>query len=136
MFITKKKHKAIVADLEAEIKNAVADFTAEIKNANDRLEEMRKQRDAAQKLAGVLDKLADKSASFSTFAASSLNWKSELQLPDNVPVYVDDHFGGKVIKQEVTKVIEISAEGVIKTGLTKRTADDCYVLVRNRREAK
>jgi len=49
MFITKKCHAKIVADL-----------TAELKNTNDWLEEMRKQRDAAQKLAGVLDKLADK----------------------------------------------------------------------------
>jgi len=127
MFITKKLHNKIVADLKAELKNA-----------NERLEETRKQRDAAQKLAGVLDKLADKAAGWTEFSNGSVNFVHKLILPDNVPVYVDDHFGGKVIKQEVTKVIEISAEGVIKTGLTKRTADDgtSYVLVRNRREAK
>jgi len=127
MLITKKRHAKIVAEL-----------TADLKKAQDAVAEMRKQRDDAQTLAGVLERLADKSASFSTFAAGSLNFKSELKLPDNVPVYVDDYFGGKVIKQEATKVIEISAEGDIKTGLTKRTADDGYgyVLALNRRDAK
>ena len=127
MFITKKRHAKIVADL-----------TADLKNAQDWTQEMKKQRDAAQNLQVILERLADKSASFSTFAAGSLNFKSELQLPDNVPVYVDDHFGGKIIKQEATKVIEIAPNGDIKTGLTKRTADDGYgyVLVLNRRDAK
>ena len=127
MFITKKRHDRIVADLKASLKNS-----------EDWMEEMRKQRDAAQNLQGVLGKLADKAQNFATFSSGSLNFKSELILPDNVPVYVDDHFGGKVIKQEATKVIEIAPNGDIKTGLTKRTADDGYgyVLVLNRRDAK
>ena len=127
MFITKKRHDRIVAELRASLKNS-----------EDLVEEMRKQRDAAQELQGVLEKLADKAQNFVTFASNSLNFNSELILPDNVPVYVDDHFGGKVIKQEATKVIEISADGDIKTGLTKRKADDGYgyVLVLNRRDAK
>jgi len=49
MFITKKRHDRIVADLNASLKNS-----------ENWVEEARKQRDAAQKLAGVLDKLADK----------------------------------------------------------------------------
>jgi len=127
MFITKKRHAKIVADL-----------TAELKNANDWLFEMRKQRDAAQNLQTVLGKLADKAAGFACFSSGSLNVSGELILPDNVPVYVDDYFGGKVIKQEATKVIEIAPNGDIKTGLTKRTADDGYgyVLVLNRGDAK
>ena len=127
MFITKKRHDRIVAELRASLKNS-----------EDLVEEMRKQRDAAQELQGVLEKLADRAQNFVTFASNSLNFNSELILPDNVPVYVDDHFGGKVIKQEATKVIEISADGDIKTGLTKRKADDGYgyVLVLNRRDAK
>jgi hypothetical protein len=127
MFITKKHHDRIVADLKTSLKNS-----------EDWVEEMRKQRDAAQKLAGVLEKLADKAQKFDTFASGSLNFKSELSLPDNVPVYVDDYFGGKVIKQEATKVIEISADGDIKTGVTKCKADNGYgyVLVLNPRGAK
>ena len=127
MFITKKHHDRIVADLKASLKNS-----------EDWVDEMRKQRDAAQNLQAVLGKLADKAAGFACFSSGSLNVSGELILPDNVPVYVDDYFGGKVIKQESTKVIEISANGDIKTGLTKRTADDGYgyVLVLNRRDAK
>ena len=49
MFITKKRHGRIVADLKADIKAA-----------HDWMEEMRKQRDAAQTLGHVLGKLADK----------------------------------------------------------------------------
>jgi len=126
MFITKKRHDRIVADLKASLKNS-----------EDWVQESRKQRDAAQNLQGVLDKLADKAASFVCFSSLHITGNN-LILPDNVPVYVDDHFGGKVIKQEATKVIEISANGDIKTGLTKREPDDGYgyVLVLNRRDAK
>ena len=121
MFITKKRHAKIVADL-----------MAELKNANDWIEELNRQRDAAQKLAGVLDKLADKSASFSTFAAGSLNVSGELIMPDNIARFVPDHFGGQVLIQQATKVIEIAPSGDIKTGVTKRKPDaGCsYVLVR------
>jgi hypothetical protein len=48
MFITKKRHHRIVADLKADLKAA-----------HDWMEEMRKQRDAAQNLKAVLVKLAD-----------------------------------------------------------------------------
>ena len=49
MFITKKRHNRIVASLNADLKTA-----------HEWMEEMRKQRDAAQKLGGILEKLADK----------------------------------------------------------------------------
>ena len=131
MLITKKKHAAVVAGLNAEIVRLGTLLT-------DQREVKDLMRSSTARTDLLLERLVDKAASFSTFAAGSLNISGELILPDNVPVYVDDHFGGKVLKQEATKVIEISAEGVIKTGLTKRKADDGYgyVLVLNRREAK
>ena len=128
MFITKKRHAKIVADL-----------TADLKNAHDWTQEMKKQRDAAQNLQVLLERLTDKAANFATFSSGSLNFKNELIMPDNVAVYVDDYFGGKVIRQEATKVIEIAPNGDIKTGLTKRTADDGYgyvLVLLNRSDAK
>jgi hypothetical protein len=133
MFITKKKHKAIVAGLNAEIAKLTALLTdqSEVKTL------MRRSNDSTDRL---LERLVEKTVAGSLFVSSAgMNFRgSELILSDNVPVYVDDYFGGKVIKQEATKVIEISKDGDIKTGLTKRAADDGYgyVLVLNRREAK
>jgi hypothetical protein len=122
MFITKKRHDRIVADLKASLKNS-----------EDWVEEMRKQRDAAQNLKVVLVTLADKAQKFDTFASGSLNFSGELIMPDNVPVYVDDYFGGKVIKQEAVKVIQISTSGEVKTGLTRRKPGENlgYILVQD-----
>ena len=131
MFITKKKHAAIVASLNADLKTA-----------HEWMEEMRKQRDAAQKLQGVLDKLADKvnlmtpgCIGSSYLTCATING---IKIDDSIARFVPDHFGGQVLIQEATKVIEISVDGGITTGLTKRKADDGYgyVLVLNRRDAK
>lgn len=46
--------------------------------------------------------------------------------PDNVPQYVDDIFGGRVIKQEAFKGIVIDKDGNVKTGLTKLPPDIGY----------
>jgi len=130
MFISKKRHDRIVAS-----------FKASLKNSEDWVEEMRKQRDAAQKLQGVLDKLADKANTLTTISISgqlTCSAINGIKIDDSIARFVPDHFGGQVLIQEATKVIEISADGDIKTGLTKRKADDGYgyVLVLNRRDAK
>lgn len=46
-----------------------------------------------------------------------------INLGDNVPVYVDDLFGGKVIKQEATKAIIIYDNGQVVEGVTKEAPD-------------
>ena len=133
MLITKKKHAAVVAGLTAEIVR-LGTLLTEQREVKDLMRSSTARTDL------LLERLVDKAVAGSLFASSAgMNFRgSELILPDNVPVYVDDHFGGKVLKQEATKVIEIAANGDIKTGLTKRKADDGYgyVLVLNRREAK
>ena len=129
MFITKKKHNAIVASLHAELKDA-----------RERTQEMKRQRDSAQELSSILAKLSDKATTF-TACISGLNISggslacesiNGIKIGDNIAQYVDDHFGGMVIKQEATKVIEIAPDGSITTGLTKRPADAgfSYILLR------
>jgi hypothetical protein len=53
----------------------------------------------------------------------NLKWVdcAEINLPeDKYPVYVDDLIlGGKVIKQEATRAISISKEGVVTEGFTQ-----------------
>jgi len=43
-----------------------------------------------------------------------------LSLPDNVAEYVDDYYGGKVIKQEATKVVILDENGNATYSQTKR----------------
>ena len=53
------------------------------------------------------------------------------KLDDTVPVYVDDYFGGKVIKQEATPVTILDENGKATYGLTakKPTKGKSYLLV-------
>ena len=104
MFITKKHHDRIVADLKASLKNS-----------EDWAEEMRKQRDAAQTLGRVLDKLADKINLMATgcivsgqLTCATING---VKIDDSIARFVPDHFGGQVLIQEATKVIEIAPSG-------------------------
>jgi hypothetical protein len=133
MLITKKKHAAVVAGLNAEIVRLGTLLT-------DQREVKDLMRSSTARTDLLLERLVDKTVAGSLFVSSAgTNFcGSKLTLPDNVAVYVDDHFGGKVIRQEATRVIEINADGDIKTGLTKRKPDDGYgyVLVLNRRDAK
>lgn len=67
-----------------------------------------------------------------TFGSNGASWSGEIVLPDKVPVYVDDYFGGKVIKQEATKVIHITKSGEILTGLTKEKSDKGFIYLLQR----
>lgn len=77
----------------------------------------------ARDLKKILDKITSLTINGSGFAVSGGTWSTNLTLPDDVPRYVEDYCGGRVIKQEATKVIEITKTGEIKTGLTKQPAD-------------
>lgn len=104
MFITKKNHNKIVCELKEKI--ACLEKQVELK--------------------AILERLLDK-VSFTTdnnlrFSDGNLS----LLLPDNVAQYEDDFFGGKVIKQEATKVIKILKDGSIETGITRKSPDKGY----------
>lgn len=90
--------------------------------------ELREARD----LKTILQKMTGMSINGDTFATVGGMWSITNRLPDDVAQYIDDYFGGKVIKQEATKVIVIEKSGEVKTGLTKQPADKgfSYKLVR------
>jgi len=83
MFITKKKHAAIVAGLNAEIVR-LGTLLTDQREVKDLMHSSTARTDR------LLERLVDKAASFSTFTAGPLNIRGELNMPDNVPVYVDE----------------------------------------------
>lgn len=126
MFITKKKHREILRQkVESEISRARADYQALVESITQQLRE-------ARDLKAVLEKLAGIGVSTSSVLAANCGGY-EIVMPDDVARYVPDHFGGRVIKQEATKVIEISPDGSVKTGLTKRPPDPGFNYILNRK---
>lgn len=115
MFISKKKHNQIIEHKD----KTINDYLTKINY-------LEKELDRAQDLKTILEKLYP----LYTVKGLGLNFtgssSAELILPDHIPVYVEDILGGKVIKQEATKVIRITKDGEVKTGLTKQKADKNY----------
>ena len=124
MFITKKKHTALVAALHEQIQES-----------KETVAQLREQLRQARNLDAILNKLG----TFYTDANSVLRFSASggatFTLPESVAQYVPDFFGGIVLKQEATKVIEISPDGDVKTGLTKRAPDDGFSHILVRRQA-
>jgi hypothetical protein len=115
MIRNKTHHKIVGEELEKQSKY----YKAEIKELEERLKK-------AENLELILQKLYPLTTfnGCISFTDSGGYMKGELILPDNVLQYVDDLFGGKVIKQEGVRAIKIEKDGTIKTGLTKQKADD------------
>jgi len=92
------------------------------KKALDEIKTLEKSLEQANDLKSVLCKLTDKSCSYgetiSVLSGSFTN--SEIVLPNDVARYVDDYYGGKVIKQEANKVVALNDEGEATYHLTKR----------------
>lgn len=110
MFITKKRHDII-------------------NQYKDQIKTLEKELQEAKNLSNILEKLADKTE---TFTVKGANWittadaMKSVYADPNIPRYVDDILGGKVIEQEGTKCIVIEQSGKVKTGLTKDKADKDY----------
>ena len=109
--------------------------------ALEKIEELKIELDGAsnfnkwhERLDKVFDRLVDKQEN--CFSLGDTSWctaAGELVLPDHVPVYVDDYFGGKVIKQEATPVTILDENGKATYALTanKPTKGKAYLLVQN-----
>lgn len=110
--ITDKKHQEI-------IKKLTDDFNAEIKELLKQLEEARNLKEILLKLSGI-------SINGKGFDLTGGCWDTEMKFSDDIAQYVDDYFGGKVIKQEATKVIVITGEGKTETGFTRQNPDTGY----------
>ena len=76
------------------------------------------------KLIEIVDKLADKSKFFADASMSYVDGSDVMSyLDDSVPRYVDDYFGGKVIKQEATPVTILDEKGKATYGMTAKAPD-------------
>lgn len=82
----------------------------------------------AKDLKDILNQLAqrDNKIQFTTPSGLFTDSCGGVGIDDSVAVYVDDFFGGKVIKQEATPVIRISKGGNIERGYTKQKPDKSY----------
>ena len=76
-----------------------------------------------EKFEEICDKLADKVNVLGVTGEFGSQTVMD-RLDDSVAVYVDDYFGGKVIKQEATPVTILDHEGKATYGLTKREPDE------------
>lgn len=100
-----------------------------------RIEKMEERHRAELQQARDLKELLGKFASGLTITGAGINWddiRGGLTLSDDAAQYVDDFFGGKVIKQEATKVIHISLSGEVTEGLTKRPPDEHFTYLLSR----
>ena len=108
-----KTHRKI---LDSEIEKSRVFYDKIIKDLQERLKK-------AENLESVLSKFS------SIFGDGDLKFSysmGTINLGDDVLVYVDDLFGGKVIKQEGIPAIKIETNGVVRTGITKQKADKGY----------
>lgn len=73
----------------------------------------------------IVDKLTDKTNDLIGMSDTYVCGPSGVMnaLDDTVPRYVDDYFGGKVIKQEATPVTILDEKGKATYALTKQPAD-------------
>lgn len=113
MFITKKEHLRIVADKDERIEK-LSEAIKEERRRNDISELLRKHDQDLCGITGYVDSLR---AGF----------------PDNIPQYVDDYFGGKLFKQEATKVVILDKDGNATYALTAKTPDEGFSYVLDRK---
>ncbi len=105
---------------------------------NKEIENLRKELTESRDLKTVLMELSKKTgiptpkydgSCLAVDFASGVSWQtisSQINLGDDVLVYVDDILGGKVIKQEGNKCLVVDKKGNVKTGLTKEKVDKGY----------
>lgn len=88
------------------------------------IEDLREALNRKDLLTKIVDKLADKSNFFGDASMSYVTGGDiMMHLDDSVPRYVEDYFGGKVIKQEATPVTILDEKGKATYALTKKPAD-------------
>lgn len=83
-----------------------------------------KELDSARDLKAIVEKLYQ--LTFTSNNVISFTSTGTFTLSDNIPQYVDDYFGGRVIKQEATKVVVLEKDGAMHTHYTKQKPDKGY----------
>lgn len=90
-------------------------------------EKLRLELREAKNLKDVLDKLTGRIGS-EIVCGTGLSYSTSagLRMDDTVAQYVADYFGGKVIKQEATKLLIIDGNGTTHNYYTRKPADKGY----------
>ena len=111
-------------------------YKKQIKTLEENINRKEAFEDICERLTTVVEKIhpnsfSDISGYGGWATASDINIMAGLD--DTVPVYVDDYFGGKVIKQEATPVTILDENGKATYALTakKPTKGKAYLLVQN-----
>lgn len=91
----------------------------------DTIKDLREALFRKEKFEEICEKLTDKvnvlvaTEDYVSASASVMD-----RLDDTVPRYVDDYFGGKVIRQEATPVTILDSKGKASYGVTKQDPDE------------
>lgn len=117
MFISKKKHKEIIITCMKDQANEVAEYKKRILALEDALKEAKDFKDLFNKVAIKFNDCIMVNDVNNCFV--SIENGFELKLPENVPVYVEDMLGGKVIRQESIPVTKLDKKGKATYGYTK-----------------
>jgi hypothetical protein len=104
IWITKYRHNKIVAGYEK--------YVEDLREALNRKEGFEK----------ILEKLVDETNALTVGYGTCVSGSGGVMsaLDDTVPRYVEDYFGGKVIKQESTPVTILDVNGIAIYGVTAR----------------
>ena len=103
--ITDKRHKEIVDDYKYKMGKMITQLAE------------------ARDLKNILDRLTDKFDLIASPRSCVLSVGVMNCLDDTIPRYVEDYFGGRVIKQESTPITILDEKGIATYGMTKKPAD-------------
>lgn len=92
-----------------------------IKKYQDKIKELESKIELKSLLEKMIEKISIITDKYDSIRFVDCN--GELTLPDNVLQYVDDYFGGKVIKQEATKLVVLDVNGNATYHKTKKPVD-------------
>ena len=122
MFITEKEHLRVKTELEKRNEEL-----------HQKLLEREKELGEARDMRGLLKAIIERTGlppmegKFSILTTNGYGGISlsnaSVMLSDSVAQYVDDYYGGKVIKQEATPVTILDSQGKATYALTRRPAD-------------
>ena len=89
------------------------------------LEAKQAELDEARNLSKILDKLTDNYTDLTGSLSYAVGGMGgiEASLSDDIPRYVDDYYGGRVIKQEATNLTVLDSKGKATYHYTKEAAN-------------
>lgn len=124
MFISKKILDKKLLEQKEHLQKS---WAGQVKVRDERIQKLEKEISEARNLKEILDKLTIKWTTITSSGGidNDVSWigGTHFSLDESVLVYVDDYFGGKVIKQEATKLVIVDEKGDVTYSQTKQSPD-------------